>query len=125
MKRPTAPSLEWLNRDIRWIMVGRWARSMSQGYLTIIVTLYLLQIGFSAVSLGTLFAIGAVVNAGLIIVVSLLADQIGRKPFLIIFPLLTAAGAVAFILTRNFWVILVPSSLGTIGRGGGGAGGAG
>lgn len=125
MRLPTVPSLDWLNRDIRWIMVGRFVRSMSQGYQTIIVTLFLLQIGFTAVSLGTLFAISAVVNGVLIIAVSLLADRYGRKPFLIAFPLLTAMGAIVFVLSRNFWLIVAASSLGSIGRGGGGAGGAG
>jgi len=123
MNRPTAKSFAWLTPDIRWLMIGRACRSVSQGYLTIVVTLYLLQIGFNAVSLGTLFAIGAVVSAVLTVTVSLLSDQWGRKPFLVVFSLLSAIGAVAFVLTRDFWVLVAASSFGTIGRGGGGAGG--
>lgn len=118
-------ALRWFNRDLRWIMAGRAVRSLSQGYLGVVVTLYLLQIGFNAVSLGELFTIGAVVSALLTVSVSLLADQLGRKPFLIVFPLLTAVAALVFIATRNFWVIVAASAVGTIGRGGAGAGGAG
>jgi len=115
----------WLNKDLRWIMVGRAVRSMSQGYLGVIVSLYLLQIGFNAVSLGELFTIGAIVSALLTFAVSLLADQVGRKPFLFGFPFLTAVCAVIFISTRDFWVIVAASAFGTISRGGGGAGGPG
>ncbi|HLH72983.1 MAG TPA: MFS transporter [Chloroflexota bacterium] len=120
-----ASPFTWLNRDLRWIMVGRVFRSLSQGYLGVIVSLYLLQIGFNAVSLGELFTISAIVSALLTIAVSLLADQIGRKPFLFGFPFLTAVCALIFINTRNFWVIVVVGALGTIARGVGGAGAAG
>lgn len=116
----------WFNRDLGWITASRAFRSASQGYLGVIVPLYLLQIGFNAVSLGELFTIGAIISAVLTVAVSLLADRIGRKPFLIIFPIFTAIGAIVFILTRNFWVIIAASSLGTLGRAGGaGAAGAG
>lgn len=120
------PSLPiWLHRDVRWIMVSRALRSLSQGYLAVIVSLYLIQIGFNAVSLGELFTIGAIVSALLTLGVSLLADHVGRKPFLIVFPLLTAVAAIVFISTRNFWIIVAATAIGTIGRGGVGAGGAG
>lgn len=115
----------WLHRDLRFIMLSRALRSLSQGYLGVIVSLYLLQIGFNAVSLGELFTIGAVVSSFLTLGVSLFADHIGRKPFLIVFPLLTSVGALVFISTRDFWIIVAASAIGTIGRGGAGAGGAG
>jgi MFS family permease len=114
----------WLNRDLRWITVSRAARSMSQGYLSVIVPLYLLQIGFNAISLGELFTVGAAISAVLTVSVSLLADHVGRKPFLIVFPIFSAVASIVFITTRNFWIIVAASALGTLGRGGG-AGGAG
>lgn len=114
----------WLSGDLGWIMGGRAARSLSQGYLGVIVPLYLLHLHYTAVSLGELSTVGAIVSAILTLGVSVLADQYGRKPFLVIFPLMTAVGAIVFIATRNFGVILAASALGTIGRGGG-AGGAG
>jgi MFS family permease len=112
----------WLTRDVGWIMASRATRSLSQGYLGVIVPLYLVHLKFTAVSLGELSTVGAIVSAVLTLAVSVLADQYGRKPFLIIFPLLTAAGAIVFIATRNFGVILAASAVGTISRGGGGGG---
>jgi MFS family permease len=114
----------WLSRDLGWIAVTRALRSLSQGYLMVIIPLYLVQIGFDGVSLGELFTIGAIVSAVLTVGVSLLADQFGRKPFLVFFPVLTAVAAVVFIHTQDFWLLAAASALGTLGRGGG-AGGAG
>lgn len=119
---PALPT--WFTRDLRWITLSRAARSLSQGYLTVIVPLYLLQIGFNAVSLGELFTAGAIISAVLTVSVSLLADHLGRKPFLVIFPIFTAIGALGFIATQNFWIIVAASSFGTLGRSAG-AGGAG
>ncbi|HUX88625.1 MAG TPA: MFS transporter [Chloroflexota bacterium] len=115
---------EWFTQDLRWITASRAARSVSQGYLSVIVVLYLLQLSFNAVSLGELFTIGAIISSLLTVLVSLLADQYGRKPFLIIFPLLTVVAGIVFISTRNFWILVAAASLGTLGRAGG-AGGAG
>ncbi|HEY8744762.1 MAG TPA: MFS transporter, partial [Chloroflexota bacterium] len=109
----------WLGGDLGWIMAGRAARSLSQGYLGVIVPLYLLHLHYTAVSLGELSTVGAIVSAVMTVAVSLLADQYGRKPFLVIFPLMTAVGAIVFIATRNFGVIVAASALGTIGRSGG------
>ncbi len=119
---PTIPV--WFTSDLRWITASRAARSLSQGYLIVVLPLYLLQIGFNGVSLGELFTIGAFISALLTVSVSLAADQIGRKPFLIIFPVFTALGAIALIFSTNFWIIVAACALGTLGRGGG-AGGAG
>jgi hypothetical protein len=46
----------WLNRDLGWLFVLRILRSISQGYLGIILPLYLVLLGYNAVALGTLLA---------------------------------------------------------------------
>ncbi len=122
MRPPRLPP--WLTTDLRWVIASRSARSLSQGYLAVIIPLYLLQIGFNGFTLGELFTIGAIISGLLTVTVSLLADRVGRKPFLIVFPIFSAVAAIVFIATRDFWVIVVASALGTLGRGGG-AGGAG
>lgn len=122
MRRVRIP--KWLHADLRWVVASRAARSLSQGYLSVIIPLYLLQIGFTGLSLGELFTVGAIISGILTVTVSLLADQVGRKPFLIVFPIISAIAAIVFISTQNFWIIVASSALGTLGRGGG-AGGAG
>lgn len=111
-----------MTADINWIMVGRSLRSLSQGYLGVIVPLYLLHVGFTAVTLGEFFTIGALVSTVMTLLVSILADQVGRRPFLAIFPLFTMAAAIIFPMSHGFWPLLIVGSLGTLTRGGGAGG---
>lgn len=121
LRRMLRPS--WLHRDLGLMFSGRSMRSLSLGYLNVIVAIYLAKEGYSAAQLGLLFTAGAVISAVLTAVVGLMADRWGRKPFLIIFPALTAVAGVIFAFTTNFAILLVASGVGGIGRGGGAGGG--
>lgn len=115
----------WLNRDLNLLFAGRGIRSLTQGYLAIIVPLYLAELHYSAVQLGLIFTAASAASAILAASIGVLADRYGRKLFLVILALLTAAGGVAFAASGAFWVLLVAGALSTIGRGGGaGSGGA-
>ncbi|MHB8146646.1 MAG: MFS transporter [Vulcanimicrobiaceae bacterium] len=107
------------------LFAGRLLRSLSQGYLAIVVPLYLLTLGYSASAVGVLLAIGAGSSAVLTLGVGSLADRIGRKPVLVLFGLLTAAAGVTFALHAQYAALVIAAALGTIGQGGGvGSGGA-
>ena len=115
----------WLNRDLTLLFGGRGLRSLAQGYLAVIVPLYLAQLGFDAVHLGILFTASAIASAVLASAVGFLSDRFGRKTFLILISLLMAGGGLVFALSGNFLVLVLAGALGTIGRGGGaGSGGA-
>lgn len=116
---------DWLNRDLSLLFAGRGLRSLGQGYLAIIVPLYLARLGFDAEQLGVLFTASAITSALLAAAVGILSDRFGRKTFLILISLMMAAGGLVFALSGNFVVLVVAGALGTIGRGGGaGSGGA-
>lgn len=107
------------------LYAGRALRSVSQGYLAIIVPLYLLSLGYTATAVGLLIAIGAGAGAILTLAVGSLADRVGRKPILAAFGVLTALAGAVFALQSNFVVLAIAGALGTIGQGGGaGSGGA-
>lgn len=115
----------WLSRDLALLFTGRALRSISQGYLAIIVPLYLARLGLPATRVGIFFTAGAVGSMALTALVGIGADRFGRKTLLVLLGLLTGASGLAFALTRRFAVLLVAAALGTIGRGGGaGSGGA-
>ncbi len=115
----------WLNRDLTLLFAGRGLRSLTQGYLSIVVPLYLAALGYSAVQLGLVFTAASVGSAILAATVGLLSDRYGRKTFLVILGLLTAVGGVVFAASSSFVVLLVAGAVSTIGRGGGaGSGGA-
>jgi MFS family permease len=110
---------EWLTRDIALLLCGRALRSLSLGYLTVLVPVYLAREGYAATRVGVLFTAGAIGSMLLTASVGLFADRIGRKPILIALGLLSAVAALTFALTESYPILLVAAALGTIGRGGG------
>ncbi len=110
---------EWLTRDIGLLLSGRALRSLSLGYLTVLVPVYLSRAGYTATRVGVVFTAGAVGSIVLTACVGVLADRIGRKPLLIALGLLSAAASLTFALTERFPILLIAAALGTIGRGGG------
>jgi MFS family permease len=109
----------WLTRDIKLLLAGRALRSLSLGYLTVLVPVYLARAGYSATRVGVVFTAGAVGSIVLTACVGVLADRIGRKPLLIALGLMSGAAALTFALTDRFPILLIAAALGTIGRGGG------
>ncbi|HEY9159088.1 MFS transporter [Candidatus Binatus sp.] len=116
--------ISWLNRDLMWLFLLRVLRSLSQGYLGIILPLYLVALGYGAEALGLLLAVSAVEAAVVSTVVGLLADRFGRKPLLVVISLLLAFGAFGFSFAHSFVWIVAFAAIGSIGRGGALAGGA-
>ncbi|MGH7908051.1 MAG: MFS transporter [Candidatus Binataceae bacterium] len=123
---PTSPWRPvWLTNDLIYLLAGRGLRSLAQGYLLIIVPLYLDLLGYNAEHLGILFAASAVVSAIMVGAVGILSDRFGRKTLLIVISLMMAGGGIVFAVSSNFIALTAGAALGTIGRGGGaGSGGA-
>lgn len=109
----------WLTRDIALLLGGRSLRSVSQGFLTVLVPVYLARSGYSAARLGVVFTTGAGGSIVLTAIVGLAGDRVGRKPLLVLLGLFSAIAAGAFALTSSFSILLIAAALGTIGRGGG------
>jgi MFS family permease len=121
-RRKLFPS--WLNPSLEWLFLVRILRSASQGFLAIIVPLYIALLGYDALHLGILFTAASVASVILTGLTGVLSDRFGRKTFLILISLLTVAGGLAFALSTNFTVLVLGAAIGTIGRGGGaGSGG--
>lgn len=114
----------WLNPSLEWLFIVRILRSVSQGFLAIIVPLYLAVLGYDALHLGILFTAASIASVVLTALTGVLSDRFGRKTFLILISLLTVGGGLAFAVSTNFIVLVLAAAIGTIGRGGGaGSGG--
>lgn len=114
----------WQTRDMGLLLVARAAMSAARALAGVLVPIYLVILGYNAVQLGALFTAVALVSAGLSALIGLAADRVGRKPFLIALPLLTAGAAVVFGLARAAPVLFVSAALGSFGRGAGAGAGA-
>ncbi len=111
--------------DLRYLVGGRAIRSLTQGYLGVVVPIFLVRAGFDTVRIGVLLTVAAASSAALTALVGFAADRWGRKPLLIVLGLLTAAGGAAFAVTGSYALLVAAAAFGTIGSGGAaGSGGA-
>lgn len=100
--------------------------SVGRALAGVAAPIYLALEGFSAFELSLYIVVVALSSAVLSTVVGLTSDKVGRRPYLIAVPLLTAGAAVGFAFTASAPVLFVLGALGSFGRGAGaGAGGAG
>ncbi len=118
-------SPEWMTRDMNLLLFARVFISSTRALSGIVVPIYLAVIGFQGLMLGVLFTVTALVSALLSTAIGLLSDRIGRKPFLIIMPFLTAIASLAFAFSHIVGVLFLFAALGSFGRGAGAGAGAG
>lgn len=113
-----------VSQNLRWLYYGRALRSFATSFLTVIFPLYLARAGYSAVSIGFILGLSGAVTVVLVAVVGLAADSWGRKRVIIGLAGLAALGGAGLAITSSFWVSVLASGLGGVGRGGGaGSGG--
>ena len=87
--------------------------------MNVVPLVYLLQVGYTAATIGAIYALGAVANTIAYIPFGLLADKYGRKVFLIVGGFIPFFSYAIFALTLNpFWLIFA-SILGGVGLAGG------
>lgn len=124
--RATAELLRpaWMSRDVTIVVAARAAMSAARALSAIVVPIYLALIGFSAVRLGLLFLAVAAASTLLTAGVGLLADRVGRKPFLVGLPLLAVGAALTFSFRVPQTALFVAAALGSFGRGSGAGAGA-
>ena len=116
--------INWLGRDLGWLFVLRILRSISQGYLGIILPLYLVTLGYNAVLLGTLLAFSAIAAAVTSTLAGILSDRFGRKTMIAIISCMFAVGGIGFAFAHTPGWLIAFAAIGAIGRGGALAGGA-
>jgi MFS family permease len=91
--------------------------SAVDGLTQVILPIYLSILGFSGLQLGLLFAAVTSADAVFSTLVGVLSDRIGRKPFMVGMPLLTAISGLVFAVTRNQALIFVFAAIGSFGWG--------
>lgn len=115
----TRLSPDWVTRDMRLLLAARAFMSAGRALAGIIVPIYLALIGYSALTLGTLFVVVAITSAVLSGITGLLSDRFGRKPFIVILPWFAALAAFVFAFSHVEAILFVFAALGSFGRGAG------
>jgi len=89
-------------------------RLFCYGFLSVVLALYLSEAGFTEGKIGLLFTLTLVGDAVITLWLTTSADRFGRKRTLILGALLMAGAGVAFVLTRNFLLLIIAAIIGVI-----------
>ena len=109
--------------DIVLLLISRITRSITAGFLSVIIGLYFLHIGLSLLQIGVLFGIGAFASPLIAFIFSIFADIKGRKIALLITLSLLPMSIAILLATENFYLLALASALGGFGIAGGLIGG--
>ncbi len=103
-----------MNRDIITLFSTRIIRLFCYGFLSVILALYLAQVGLPEQQIGLLFTLTLVGDAGISLWLTTTADRIGRKRTLIVGALLMLGAGVVFIVTHNVLLLMAAAIIGVI-----------
>ncbi len=100
--------------EIRLLFTTRIVRLFCYGFLSVVLALYLAQIGLAETQIGLLFTLTLFGDAGISLWLTTSADRFGRRRTLIIGALLMLGAGVVFILTRNPLLLMAAAIIGVI-----------
>jgi predicted MFS family arabinose efflux permease len=103
-----------LTRDGRLLFATRIARLFGYGFLSVVLVLYLVAIGFDALQVGALLTLTLVGDAAISLWLTTHADRIGRRRVLIAGAALMVLAGVVFLLSRDLWVLVLAATIGVI-----------
>ncbi len=101
-------------KDIRLLFVTRTIRLFCYGFLSVVLALYLAQLGLSEKVIGLILSLTLVGDAGISLWLTTSADRFGRRRTLVVGGVLMAGAGIAFILTRNPVLLALAAIIGVI-----------
>jgi MFS family permease len=106
--------LEKNNQDAVILFSTRIIRLFCYGFLSVILALYLADVGLDEKQIGLLFTLTLAGDAAITLWLTTSADRFGRKRTLIAGALLMLGAGILFIVTRNFIVLMAAAIIGVI-----------
>ena len=100
--------------EARIIFVGRGLRAFGDGFISLLLPLYVTALGYDVVAVGAISTATLLGSAALTVLVGLYAQRIGRRALLIGAALLMIATGIGFLLERDFWPLILIAFIGTM-----------
>ena len=110
-------------RNIRLLIVSRFARSVGQGVTVASFALYLHALGFDGTVIGAVLTAGLIFGAALTAIVGPLSDRNSRRVMLLLYEVASGCAALAVVLTSSEAVLIAAAIIAGFGRGANGAAG--
>jgi len=111
---PQIRILQILNRDGRFLFMTRILRLFAYGFLSVILVLYLAELGLKEAQIGLLLTLTLIGDTLISLWLTTNADRIGRRKMLMAGAVLMIFAGVLFVLTRDFIVLLIAATIGVI-----------
>lgn len=101
-------------KDTRILFSTRILRLFAYGSLSVILALYLGQLGLNEVRIGLLFTLTLLGDTVISLWITTHADRMGRRRMLIAGGALMVLAAIWFVITRNFYLLVMAAIIGVI-----------
>jgi MFS family permease len=107
MNKNTAP-------DVPLLFTTRIVRLFCYGFLSVVLALYLAQVGLSETLIGLLLTLTLAGDAVISLWLTTSADRFGRRRTLLLGALLMIGAGTVFIVTKNPWLLILAAIVGVI-----------
>ncbi len=108
------PLVRTLTPDGWLLFATRCVRLFAYGLLSVVLALYLNELGLSNGRIGVLLTLTLVGDTAISLWLTTTADRVGRRRTLIAGALLMVFAGLLFALTSNFWLLLLAATIGVI-----------
>ena len=100
--------------DARLLLWARGLRAFGDGYVSLLLPYYLTLLGYGALEIGALVTATLLGSGVMTLGVGFIAHRFRQRTLLEFAALLMAATGIAFVLTTDFWPLLLIAVIGTI-----------
>lgn len=102
------------------IVSARVLLSFSYGFLNVLISLYLLHLGYSLLKIGVILGGAIIISAALSFLLAMMADHYGRKLVLIVLFIMFSISSLLFLSSKDILVLILLSGIGGFTGSGGG-----
>jgi len=106
--------MNWVSKDGNIIFLNRGIRSFGYGFLSILLGIYLKELGFQPISIGLLLSAAIIGGAIFTLITGRYAVTFGIKRMLLASILLSLVGVSIFLITENFYFLTFAALIGFI-----------
>ena len=103
-----------LSHDVQILFSTRIVRLFAYGFLSVVLALYLSEVGLSEGQIGALLTLTLLGDTLISLWITTNADRIGRRRMLLFGAGLMVLASVLFAYTRNFYLLLLAAAIGVI-----------
>jgi len=101
-------------RDARTLLTARGMRAFGDGFVSVLLPLHLIELGFSSVQIGVIATATMLGSAALTLLVGLIAYRLNLRELLIRCSVLTVITGLGFTFVHDFWPLLLVAFIGTL-----------